>query len=254
MAMELFSKQYMICIFSGDGDSMPMIALKMVQTSLTYGFNSLSGVGFVLYGNYLALVRGEVAEGYRYVKFALLLMKRMPSIAHDGEIKFYATHTKLRVEPMQSAIELYADTYRVFMASGAARSAFGCSYTYDKFSFWSGKKLDIVVASMQETMKQMVFYKSMIMLALLRPLYRLSLRLTGQSDAYDREVLANVFDETCGVGEHPMVVLETCCAKIFEALVFREVDIARDSVQKYILMTSVSKANMSDPGDFFRTL
>lgn len=103
-------------------------------------------------------------------------------------------------------------------------------------------------------MKQMVFYKSMIMLALLRPLFRLSLRLTGQSDAYDREVLTNVLDETCGVGEHPMVVLETCCAKIFEALVFREVDIARDSVQKYILMASVSKANMSDPGDFFRTL
>eukprot|EP00986_Skeletonema_menzelii_P014495 scaffold9666_cov132-Skeletonema_menzelii.AAC.6 len=258
MAMELLSKQFVNYIFSDDGDSMPMIAFKMVQTSLTYGMNPLSGVGFALYSNYLALVIGEVAEGYRYVKVALLLMKRMPSIAHDGEIMYYATHTMLRVEPLQSAIEHYADTYRVAMASGATRFAFGCSFMYDFCSFWSGKKLDLVMNSMKETMKQMIFYKNLVMLSLSRPVFLLSLRLTGQSDVHAHDILTNVFGETYEEGgvssKLPMVVLAACFAKFYEGLVFREVDIARDSVEKYLSMASLSKANMSNPGDFFRTL
>eukprot|EP00984_Skeletonema_dohrnii_P027315 scaffold16848_cov92-Skeletonema_dohrnii-CCMP3373.AAC.1 len=94
----------------------------MVQTSLTYGMSPLSGVGFALFGNYLALAKGEVEEGYRYVKFALSLMKRMPSIAHDSEIMYYSAHTRIRVEPIQSAIEHYIVAQRGAMASGAVRN------------------------------------------------------------------------------------------------------------------------------------
>jgi len=256
MAMELFSKQFINYTFSGDSDSMPIIALKMVQTSLTYGMSPLAGVGFALYGNYLALARGEVAEGYRYVKLALSLMKRIPSIAHDSEIMYYSAHTKLRVEPMQSAIESYNDIYKVAMASGAARFAFGCSFMYDYCRFWSGKKLDVVMKSMKETMKQMVFYKNFVMLALEEPVFRLSLRLTGQSDEHQHGDLTNVFGEFYREGgastKLPMVMLTICFVQFYEGLVFREVDKARDSVQKYISIQDLSAVNMSNPGDFFR--
>mmetsp|Transcript_8460 Transcript_8460/g.13198 ORF Transcript_8460/g.13198 Transcript_8460/m.13198 type:complete len:315 (-) Transcript_8460:2326-3270(-) len=183
-------------------------------------------------------------------------MKRIPSIAHDSEIMYYSAHTKLRVEPMQSAIESYNDIYKVAMASGAARFAFGCSFMYDYCRFWSGKKLDVVMKSMKETMKQMVFYKNFVMLALEEPVFRLSLRLTGQSDEHQHGDLTNVFGEFYREGgastKLPMVMLTICFVQFYEGLVFREVDKARDSVQKYISIQDLSAVNMSNPGDFFR--
>ncbi|KAK1741224.1 putative AAA ATPase [Skeletonema marinoi] len=257
MAMELFSKQFINYTFTGDCDAMPIIPLKMVQTSLTYGMSPLSGVGFALFGNYLALAKGEVEEGYRYVKIALSLMKRMPSIAHDSEIMYYSTHTKLRVEPIQSAIEHYAIAHTAAMASGAVRFAFGCAFVYDNSSFWAGKKLDLVVNSMKETMKQMIFYKNLVMIGLLRPICRLSLRLTGQSDVHQRDDLTNIFGETYNEEEGifsklPMVMLTECFAKFSEGLIFREVDKARDSIQQYLSIQSLTTVNMSNSGDLFR--
>ena len=259
MAMELFSKQLTNYMFIGDRNAMPIILLKMVQTSLTYGMSPLSGVGFAIFGNYLALVKGEVEEGYRYVKIALSLMKRMPSIAHDSEIMYYSAHTRLRVEPIQSANEHYIVAHRGAMASGAVRFAFACAFVYDNNSFWAGKKLGLVVNSIKETMKQMIFYKNLVMLALLRPICRLSLRLTGQSDVHQRDDLTNIFGETYKEGEGissklPPVMLTECFAKFSEGLIFREVDKARDSIQQYLSIQGLTTANMNNSGDFFRVL
>jgi len=255
MTMELLSKLFVNFTFVGNSASMPIIPLKMIQTSLTYGMSSLAGVGFALYGNYLALARGEVEEGYHYAKFSLSLMKRMPSIAHDCEIMYYSTHTKLRVEPIQSTIEYYTDAYKAAMAAGSTRFAIGCSFIHDNCSFWSGKKLGVVVDSMKETMKQMNFYKNLKMLALVLPMFRLASRLTAQSGTHQQN-LANSFDGTYKEGDVtaklPMLMLSF--VKFYEGLVFREFDKASDYVQKYSSIQSLTAVNMSNPGDFFRIL
>jgi predicted ATPase len=258
MAMELLSKQFANLTFVGDRASMPIVPLKMIQISLTYGMSPLSPVGFALYGNYLALARGDVEEGYRYVKFSLSLMKRLHSTAHESEILFYSTHTKVRVEPIQSSIEYYTDAYKAAMATGSTRSAIECSFLYDNCSFWSGKKLDVVVDSMNETMKQMNFYKHLVLLALILPIYRIALRLNGQPDTHEDDDLTNSFDETNNeddiTSKLPMHMLTTCFVKFYEGLVFREFDEARDYVQKYISIQSLTTVNMCNPGDFFRIL
>jgi predicted ATPase len=115
-----------------------------------HGMTPLSPVGFAQYGNYLALVRGEFEEGYRYVKLALSLMKQMPSRAHDGDIIYDSNHTKLVVEPMQSAVENYLEAFKAAMKNGATRNAMKCSFMYDIESFWSGKKLDAIVEFMKK--------------------------------------------------------------------------------------------------------
>ena len=129
---------------------------------------------------------------------------------------------------------------------------------YDYCRFWTGKKLDIVMTSMKETMKQMVFYKNFVMLALEEPVFRLSMRLTGQSVEHQRGDLTNAFGEFYNKGgastKLPMVVLAICFVHFYEGLVFREVDKARDSVKKYISIQGISSVNMSNPGDFFRIL
>eukprot|EP00985_Skeletonema_marinoi_P024827 scaffold17640_cov76-Skeletonema_marinoi.AAC.1 len=78
-----------------------------------------------------------------------------------------------------------------------------------------------------------------MVIGLLRPICRLSLRLTGQSDVHQRDDLTNIFGETYNEGEGifsklPMVMLTECFAKFSEGLIFREVDKARDSIQQYL--------------------
>jgi len=249
MAMELLSKQFENLFFAGDRISMQIIPFKMMQISLTYGMSPLSPVGFALYGNYLTLVRGEAEEGYRYVNFSLSLMKRMPSRAYDSEVMFYATPTRLRVEPIQSSIAYFTDAYKAAMTAGSMRYALGCSAHYDNCSFWSGKKLDLVVDLTKETMKQLNYHKNFVIIALMMPIFRIELRLMGQSGIYQNEDMTTVFGDKL-----PMLLLTMCFVKFYEGLIFREFDKARDYIEKYSSIQSPTTVNMSNTCEFFRIL
>lgn len=134
LAVELLVKLFRCLTLTGERAAMPIIPLKMIQISLTHGMSSLSPVGFAQYGNYLAFVRDEFEEGYRYVKFALSLMKKIPSRAHQGTTMLYSNHIKLYVEPMQSAVEFYLEAYKAAMKSGNPY-AVTCSYAHDNICF-----------------------------------------------------------------------------------------------------------------------
>lgn len=250
MAMELCVKLHENLTFSGDTTSLPVIPLKMIQISLKHGMTALSPIGFAQYGNYLALIREEFEEGYRYVKFALTLMKQIPSRSHDGDVIYYSNHTKLVVEPMQRAVKNYLDAHEAAMRSGATKYAIASSYLYDSFSFWSGKRLDEVVESMKTTMKQMKYHKNMLTRALLLPTNRVALRLMGNNDTY-QSGLNDIFDENREegnvTGKITSVTVVTDNAKLYESLIFREFDEAKNCVEKMLESQSLSGFNMSAP-------
>ncbi len=250
MAMELLVKLHENLTFSGDTTSLPVIPLKMIQISLKHGMTPLSPIGFAQYGNYLALVREEFEEGHRYVKFALSLMKQIPSRSHDGAVKYYSNHTKLVVEPMQRAVENYLEAYKAAMKSGATKYAIASRYLYDSFSFWSGKRLDEVVESMKTTMKQMKYHKNMLTRALLLPTNRVALRLMGHNDTPQcglNDIIDEKPEEEDVTGKITSVTVVTTITKLYESLVFREFDKAKNSVENMLETQSLSGFNMSAP-------
>ncbi|KAL7431919.1 hypothetical protein ACHAXM_002874 [Skeletonema potamos] len=257
LAMEFLVKLSEILTLIGEKAAMPLIPLKMIQISLTYGMSPLSPVSFAQYGNYLALVRGEFEEGYRYVKFTLTLMKQMPSRAHDGSIMFYSNHTRLHVEPIQSSIGFYVDAYRASMKSGDPY-AIASSYAYDDICLWSGKELIAVVDSMKKTMKETRYHKNLVLLTLMLPMFRMALRLMGQSDApeQDDHDLTNAFGETWNeddiTGKHAFPLHAMFFVNLSEALVFREFDEARDAADKYFLVDNIVGRHFSTSTMFFR--
>jgi hypothetical protein len=203
-----------------------------------HGMSPLSPIGFVQYGNYLALCRGDFEDGYRYVKFALALMKSMSSRAHDGEIIWYSTHTRLYFEPMQSAVELYLDGHMAALKSGATRYALFGLYFHINFSFWSGKKLDVVVNSMKQAIKQTKYHRNLMMLELMLPLFRVCTRMMDQSVDLEHSDLTNVFGEAHKQGniarKLPSHLLTTYFNCYYEGLIFRDLVRAKDYAEKYL--------------------
>ena len=255
LAMELLVKLFRSLTIIGERSAMPIIPLKMIQISLTYGMSPLSPVGFARYGNYLALVRDEFEEGYRYVTFALSLMRIIPSRAHDGSIMFDSNHTKLYVEPMQSAVEFYLGAYRASMKSGDPSAiAIACSFVYDSIGFWSGKELNAVVVSMKETMKESKYHKNLVLLTLALPMFQMALRLMGQSDTPQSDPLGETSKEGDITGKHATLLHTMFFVRLSEALIFREFDQAREATEKYFSVDKSVGRDFSISTMFFRRL
>ena len=248
LSMELLVKLHENLTFSGETTSLPLVPLKMIQISLDHGMTALSPVGFAQYGNYLALVKNDFEDGYRYVKFASSLMKKMPSRAHDGDVIYYSTHTRLVAEPMQSAVENYLEASKAAMRSGATKYAIASCYLYDSFSFWTGKKLDAVLLSMKETTKRMKFNKNKLTRALLRPTFRVVLRLIGCGNALMSDMSDDKSRQEENItGKITSVTIVACIAKLHESLVFREFSKAKEAIETLSEVESLSGFNMSAP-------
>ena len=261
LAVELLAKLYTSLTVIRERDAMPIIPLKIIEISLTCGMSPHSPSAFAQYGNYLALIRYEFEEGYRYVKLALSLMKKIPSRAHDGSIMFFSNHTKLYVEPMQSSIESYLDARKASLKSGNPY-ANACAYVYNNLCLWSGKELNAVVIAMKEAMKETKYHKNFGVLALMQPMLRIALRLMGQSDApaTQQDNLTNDFDETCNdggnAGKYAIQSHTISFVRLSEALIFRELDKAMEAAEKYFSVNeSVGRHfTISTPNMFFRRL
>uniref|UniRef100_A0A7S2LX91 Uncharacterized protein n=1 Tax=Skeletonema marinoi TaxID=267567 RepID=A0A7S2LX91_9STRA len=252
-AVQLLVKLYGSLTLIGERATLRIIPLKVIQLSLTYGMSPHSPSAFAQYGNYLALIRYEFEEGYRYVKLALSLMKKIPSRAHDSTTMFWSTHTRIHIEPMQSSIECYLDAYKAAMKSGNTY-AVSSSSVYNNCCLWSGKELNAVVDSMKDTMKESKYHKNFVALTLMLPMLRVALRLIGQSDAPapQQENLTNAFGETFSEGDNAgkyATLLHTMYfAKLSEALLFRELNQAEDAAEKYF---SVDRFVALSPVMFF---
>jgi len=227
LAVELLVKLQVSLAIIGEGAAMTIIPLKVIQMSLTYGMSSYSPSAFAQYGNYLALIGDDFGEGCRYVKFALSLMKKVPSRAHDGITMFYSNHTKLHVEPMQSSIECYVDARKACLKSGIP-FALSCSYTYNNLCLWSGKELNAVVVSMSDMIRESKYLKNFAILTIVLPMFRFAMRLMGQSDAS-----APQQDEGGNAGKYGFHLHDMFFTKLSEAYIFRELNKARDAAEKY---------------------
>lgn len=232
MAMELLVKLYENYVFTGDTALLPFISMKMIEISLKYGMGPLSPIAFAQYSNYLALVEKEYEVSRRYVKFALSLTKK--SRARIGDVMYYCNHSRLVTEPIQSTIELYLESYKVTMKSGATKYAIASCYVNNMYSFWTGKKLDAVVQLMTETMALMKYYKHMVMVTLLLPLFRVALRLKGESDMAQQSGVTDIFGETLKEEEYklPSHKVAIALSNIYEALVFRDLEKTTESLEQ----------------------
>ena len=262
LAVELLFKLVVSLTMIRERAAMPIIPFKVIQISLTYGISSYSPSAFAQYGNYLALVGDNFEEGYRYVKFALSLMKKVPSRAHDGVTMFYSNHTKLYVEPMQSSIECYVDARKACLKSGNPYAT-TCSYTYNNLCLWSGKELNAVIVSMKDAMKEMKYLKHSVVLTVMRPIFRVALRLMGQSDAPSPQQdlthasgEAFVFPEDEMSGKYATQLHTIFFVRLSEALIFRELDKATDAAERYFTIDNSlgSDFTLSAPNMFFRRL
>ncbi len=239
LALELLSKYYYMLNFAGERAAMLIIPLKVIQLSLTYGMSPISPVGFALYGTFLSVVRNEFQEGYRYSKLALSLMKKIPSRAQDGNVMFHSTCTRIYVEPMQSAIELFPDAYRAALKSGIPQASCIYTYTYGNLSFWSGKALTTVIPSMKETLQNTKFHKNLNIMRQMLPSLRLALRLLGEESSMsqqDQNSLINASDRSSKndiTGKHASYFHSLYFIRLTEALLFRELDAAIDASKDY---------------------
>jgi predicted ATPase len=256
LAVELLVKLQVSLAIIGEGAAMTIIPLKVIQMSLTYGMSSYSPSAFAQYGNYLALIGDDFGEGCRYVKFALSLMKKVPSRAHDGITMFYSNHTKLHVEPMQSSIECYVDARKACLKSGIP-FALSCSYTYNNLCLWSGKELNAVVVSMRDMIRESKYLKNFAILTIVLPMFRFAMRLMGQSDAS-----APQQDEDGNAGKYGFHLHDMFFTKLSEAYIFRELNKARDAAEKYFSIYCTQTNTMrwcvlrrlSPPATFFGRL
>jgi len=237
-AVELLVELYNSLTLIGERATQRIIPLRVIQLSLTYGMSPHSPTAFAQYGSYLALIEDEFEEGYRYVKFALSLMKKLPSRAHVGTTMFWSTQTRIHIEPMQSSIECYLDAYKAHMKSGNTY-AVASSSMYNNCCLWSGKELNAVVDSMKDTMKESKYHKNFVVLTFMMPMFRVALRLIGQSDApaSQQDNLTNAFGETFSegnnAGKYASLLHTMYFAKLSEALIFRELNEAEDAAEKY---------------------
>ena len=260
LAAELLAKLYRILAYAGEGAAIMIIPLKIIQISLAHGICQHSPVGFAQYGNYLAFIRNDFEEGSRYIKVALSMREKVQCRPLYGTITYYANHTKLHVEPMQSAIELYLDAYKASMKGGhpCAVAVESSLLVYVNLCFWSGKNLDAVIVSLKETIKQAKCLKRLIVLTMLLPMFLLSVRLLGQNGALALQQEDMVtFREICKndsiTGMHSAHLHTMFFIRLSEALIFREIDEARDATDKYFSIDS-TYFSLSMPTMFVRTL
>ncbi len=256
--LELLSKYFHFLPFVGERAAMLIIPLKVIQLSLTYGMSPISPIGFALYGNFLAVVRNEFQEGYRYSKLAISLMKKVPSRAQDGMVIFHSAYTRFYVEPMQSAIELYPDAYRAAMKSGIPQASCVFPYTYCNLSFWSGKALKVVVSSMKETLKETKYHNNLNILRQMLPTLRMALRLMSESSMpqQDQDSLINASDRKNDITvKHATFYFHSLYfIGLTEALLFRELDDAIEASKDYFSVDKGFHFSLCTFNMIFRTL
>jgi hypothetical protein len=97
--------------------SVPYVAQRIIQLSLSHGMSPVSPIGFVHLGSSMAKL-GDIRGGYHYVKLALSLLDNVGSRESAGEVICIGTQVRLYVEPLQAALEYHNEGYAAAMASG----------------------------------------------------------------------------------------------------------------------------------------
>lgn len=244
MAMELLADLSDLLAYSYETAKANFILSKMIRLTLKHGMSPHSPLAFVQYGNFNALMYQNYEVGYHYVKLGLALMKQSSSRVQDCQVIFFSAYTRLHVEPLQAAVELFLDGFKAAMRSGATRDAMKCAYFYDICSFWAGKRLNEVARSMEETIKQMRFHKHIVLISIMLPIVRTTLRMVGESAIPQQNNMTCVFGETHGEEDMtekiPSAMITKNFIDCYEAFIFRQFGNVRDCAEKFFSLPSLT--------------
>ena len=248
MAMELLANLTELAWYAGKHAQLPLFPSKMIQITLKHGMSPCSPLAFVQYGNCISLTTENYELGYHYVKLGLTLMKQSAFRVRDHETIFNSAYTRLHVEPMQSAIELFLDGGKTAMKSGDTRFAMQCAHLYDVSCYWAGRNLDKLAKSMEETLKRMRFHKNLLLISLMLPIARLTLRMVGESAIPLQNNLTSAFGITHGEEELadniPAVMRTKYFFACYEALIFRQFDKAKENAEKFYSFNALNTSGV----------
>jgi hypothetical protein len=137
------------------------------------------------------------------------------------------------------------------MRSVATQYAMFCQVVYDMTSFWTGKKVDEFVNAMRETIKQVKFHNHLLLLTIILPVFQVAVKMTGGNVDFEQSGLINASDENSKerdfAGELPQDILRTSSHGFYEALIFRDLDKAKDSAETFWKVQNESTLSMSSP-------
>ncbi|MCW6037267.1 AAA family ATPase [Spirulina subsalsa FACHB-351] len=137
-------------IFLANPALLPLLCGTMVKLSLQFGNAPISTIGYAMYGMVLSAFLGQVTQGYRFGRVALILL-------HDFNARefkcltllLFGTFLQHRQEPLRAAILTLKEGYLAAMETGdflyAGYNIFNSFYD----SFFAGIRLDDWAADME---------------------------------------------------------------------------------------------------------
>ena len=124
----------------------PVIAARMIRTTLSHGNDSLSAYGYALYAMVTGGVLGAEATGYRFGQLSMDLLERWPNRSLTGRTALlwhgFVRHSR---DPMRECVADLFDTYHSALEAGDVENACYCATVGFYAAVLSGSALSAVV-------------------------------------------------------------------------------------------------------------
>ncbi|MEA5571201.1 AAA family ATPase [Calothrix sp. UHCC 0171] len=136
-------------VYLGCPEFVPLVSLKMVDLSITYGNTGISAFGYCTYGLLLCGVIGDIESGYKFGQLSLnVLLKTnanslQPKILmpYNSFIGLWKNHARQFLKPLQK-------TYLIALDAGDLEFAAYSLYNYSSIAYLTGQELTGIELSM----------------------------------------------------------------------------------------------------------
>jgi len=206
--------------------SVPFVTQKIIELSLAKGMSPMSPIGFVYFGASMSK-RGDISEGYHYVKLALSLLERVGSRESAGEVICIATQVKCFVEPIQAALEYHNEGCAASMAAGDVFNAMANTLLKNSCDYVAGVKLQKLKEDQEKAIRLVKENNHLIFLVQMKQVQRGVLKLIGS----DEEV--TIPQEETLIASNKSVLKTSCFRKSYISFMFRSYDDAKENVSKF---------------------
>jgi predicted ATPase/signal transduction histidine kinase len=137
----------------------PLIGLKMVDLSITYGNNAISAYGYCIYALLLCGVVGDIELGYEFAQLSLNVLSKTNATSLQAKVLLiyntfvghWKNHAQRFLNPLQEVYKIGLQTGNLEYASYALKN-------YSYYSYLTGKELielEPIMAASCETLKQL---------------------------------------------------------------------------------------------------
>ena len=221
---------------------MPLLALKSVKLSVTYGNSSMSAYGYASYGVTLCGGLGDIDSGYGFGQLALNLLEKFNAKKHKARtfmvfnnfIRHWKEHVREGLKPLLEA-------YSTGLETGDIEFAAYCTYIYCYHSYFIGKELVELCEKMVNYIHLTSQLKQETALNLLRLYRQVVLNLLGEAEnschligeSFDEQLMLPQFIET----NHQSAIFHLYCNKLILCYLFGQFPQALENAataQKYL--------------------